>query len=133
MKKVKRKDLVYPDLSYKVVGVLFDVYNNLGPGYSEKYYQKAIAEELKRREIRFAREVVFPISYKDIKIGFSQLDFLIDNKLILEIKRGGRFSTSNIEQIFNYLKATNLKLAILANITKEGVVFRRAVNSYIRK
>jgi len=132
MKKLKRMDLIYPQLSYRIVGALFDVYNNLGPGYSEKYYQRAIAEELKRRQIPFRQEIVFPLTYKDTKVGVGKLDFLIADRVILELKRSGHFSKRNIEQIYDYLRLTKKQLAIFANFTSEGVIFRRIINSYIR-
>lgn len=57
---LKRKDLIHPQLSYAIIGVLFDVYNNLGPGHREKYYQKAIATALKTAGISFKEQVAVP-------------------------------------------------------------------------
>jgi GxxExxY protein len=134
-RKVKRKDLIYPELSYTIVGVLFEVYNNLGPGHKEKYYQKAVATVFKTAKISFKEQVYSSIIFKNSNVGNYFLDFLIENKIILEIKSGDKFLKQNISQLYSYLKVKNLKLGILANFTKEGLKFKRIVNlnSYIRK
>ncbi|MDP3956407.1 MAG: GxxExxY protein [bacterium] len=69
------RDLVESELSYKVVGILFDVYNALGGGYQEKYYQKAIARELRIRGIFFEEQVCIPLVYKTVSLGRYFLDF----------------------------------------------------------
>ena len=102
-------DLIYPNLSYKIVGVLFEVYNDMGHGYQEKYYQRAIAEAFKKNNINFRQQVYIPVRFKNSNIGSYFLDFLVENKIILEIKRGNNFSRKNIEQVYAYLKAFNLK------------------------
>lgn len=125
-------ELVYPELSYKIVGILYDVFNELKSGHKEIYYQNAIAKELHRLNILFNEQVYFPVAFKGEKVGKYFFDFLIDNKIILEIKANDRFSRKNIEQIYSYLKASNLKLGILANFTGNEVKFKRILNILIR-
>lgn len=120
--------LVYPELSYKVVGILFSAFNELGYGYQEKYYQKAVAKILRENRIEFKEQVYAPLEFKGERIGGYYLDFLIYNKLILEIKKSDRFAKSNIEQVYAYLKRFNLKLGIIANFTKSGLKFKRIIN-----
>jgi len=121
-------NIIYRDLSYKIVGILFDVFNTLGYGYQEKYYQKAIAEGLRTLNINFQEQLSFKLTYNDKIIGRYYLDFLVDDKIILEIKKGNYFSKSNIEQIKGYLKTSNLKLGILANFTSTGIKYKRILN-----
>ena len=128
MKKLLRKDLVYPELSYQIVGVLFEVYNQLGPGYPEKYYQRAIAEELQKCNLVFQEQVYSPVIFNEKTIGVNYLDFLIENKIILEIKKGSRFSKKHIDQILTYLKTKNLKLGIIANFGPKELKFKRIIN-----
>jgi GxxExxY protein len=125
---LKRKDLVYPNLSYQIVGILFEVYNELGPGHHEKYYQRAIANEFEEKGLSFQEQVYVPLIFKRQKVGSYYLDFLIENKIILEIKKGDRFSKKHIEQILSYLKAKNLKLGIIANFGLNKLKFKRIVN-----
>ncbi len=126
----KLNRLVYPKLSYKIIGILFDVYNNLGYGYQEKYYQKAIASEFRKNKIKFKEQVSSPISFKNEKIGSYFLDFLVENKIIVEIKKGNEFHKSDIQQVYAYLKHFNIKLGLLIGFTKDGVKFRRILNLY---
>lgn len=120
--------LIYKDLSYEIVGILFDVYNELGPGYDEKSYEKAVAKGFEERGIKFIRQVPADLKYKGVKVGNFYLDFLIEDKIVLELKTGKRFSRRNFNQVVNYLKATNKKLAILATFTQKGVKFTRVLN-----
>lgn len=130
MKKILRQDLVFPELNYTIIGILFEVYNNLGPGYKEKYYQKAIATALKNAGILFKEQVYCPITFENANVGHCYIDFLIDNKVILEIKSGEKFLKRNIKQIHSYLRVKDLKLGLLANFTKEGLKFKRILSLY---
>lgn len=121
-------DLEYKELSYELVGILFEVYNELGYGYKEIYYEKAIKQCLDEKKISYKEQAPFVLSFHGKIIGRFYLDFLIENKIVLEIKKGNYFSKRNIQQINEYLKATKMRLAILANFTPNGVKFKRIVN-----
>lgn len=123
-----REDLVYPELSFKIVGCAFEVYNKLGFGHAEKYYQKALSIELTDKKIPFKEQVYFPLRYNDEIIGKGFCDFVIDEKVIVELKKNAHFSKANIDQVNQYLKTSNLKLAILVNYTSSGAIFKRLVN-----
>ncbi|MCL4399659.1 GxxExxY protein [Patescibacteria group bacterium] len=126
--KLRREDIIYPNLSYSVVGALFEVWTNLGPGHREKFYQKALAEELKYRKLNFDKELPAKVRYKDKFIGIYYFDFLIENKIVLELKVRNYFSRKDIDQLFSYLKSKDMKLGIIAHFTKSGVKFKRVVN-----
>jgi GxxExxY protein len=130
--KVKniREDLVEKELCYKIVGVLIEVYKQLGSGHREQYYQRGVVEELKRQGFIYEQFVRVPLQYKGLPIGVYILDFLIEGKIVLEIKKDNYFSKQHIHQVNGYLKVLNLQLGILANFTKNGVKFKRIVNVY---
>lgn len=131
MKRIlKRDDLIYPELSYVIIGILFEVYNTIGPGHKEKYYQKSVALALKTSGNHFKEQVNSSVIFKGEKVGDYFLDFLIENKIVLEIKSGDKFLKQNINQVYSYLKTENLKLGILANFTKEGLKFKRILNLF---
>ncbi len=124
-----RKDVLYADLSYRVMGVLFEVFKELGPGHKEKYYENAIAEGFTHAEIFFERQLYVPLSFKGKVVGKYFLDFLIDGKIVLEVKKGTMYSSKkHIDQVLSYLKANNLKLGIIAQFASDGVKYRRIVN-----
>jgi GxxExxY protein len=120
--------VIYKKLSYDIVGSVFEVFKELGYGFKERYYEDAIAKEFKSRKIIFKRQIPYKLKYKNEVIGNYQFDFLVENKIIVELKRGDYFSKSNMTQVLQYLKATNLKLGILINITSNGVKFKRILN-----
>ncbi len=126
--KLNREDLVYPELSYKIVGVLFDVYNDVGYGQDEKTYQRAVATALNNIGLEFKEQVYFPLSYGGKKIGSGYLDFLVEGKIVLEIKKGDRFVKSHIDQVYRYLTGNSLKLGLLAYFAPRNVHFKRIIN-----
>lgn len=125
---LRRNDLVYPELSYEIIGCAYEVFDELGPGHSEKIYQKALAIALRRRNIEYKEQVYYALRFKDEIVGKGFLDFAVESKVIVELKKNGHFSKTHLEQVLDYLKKSKLKLAILINFTKEGVKYKRVVN-----
>jgi GxxExxY protein len=119
--------IIYPELSYRIVGILYSVFNELGYGYQEKYYQRALITAFGQASMKFK---YVKLKYKEAIIGYYLADFLIEDKIILEIKVGDHFSQQYIAQTYAYLKATKLKLAILAHFTSKGIIFKRILNLY---
>lgn len=122
-------ELIYGELSYKIIGSIFTAYNSLGHGYQENYYQKAVAIELDKAKIQYTREKQTKLTYHDEIIGKYFLDFVIENKIVLELKVCNFFRVIDIKQILAYMKATGLKLGILILITNKGVKYKRIINS----
>lgn len=125
--------IIYKRLSYKVVGVMLEVIKELGSSYHEKYYQRAIESRLKQLKIQFKREQKVNIQMRGSKIGHHFVDFVIDNKIVLEIKKGNRFRIAHVKQVLMYLKSTNLKLGLLVYFGSDGAKVKRVVNSEFRE
>ena len=123
-----RKDLIYPELSFQIVGCAYEVFNELGPGHTEKNYQRAFAVVFEDKKMKFQEQVYYALKFKDRIIGKSFLDFLVEDKIIVEIKKDETFTKTHIDQVLNYLKISKLELAILLNFTPQGVKFKRIVN-----
>ena len=124
-------NLIYPELSYKIMGVLFKVHSKLGSSYQEKYYQRAVEQEFLIQNIRFQREVLIDVEYSNIKVGKHYLDFIIDGKIVLETKTDLRISPDFIGQVISYLKSSNLPLGIIANFRAPRLTYRRVINPMI--
>jgi GxxExxY protein len=118
-------ELIYPELSYKIVGILFGVYNQVGGGYQEKYYQRALKRELFTNGIPFLEQVKTEFIYKGRSIGRYYLDFVVDHKIVLELKTAPSFTRRDIMQVLNYLRQSNLKLGILASLNRNNVIYKR--------
>ena len=130
-----KENLIYPELSYQIMGAIFKVFNKLGYGYQEKYYQRGIALEFGEQAISHEREKEINLQYLNKSIGKYRLDFIIDNKIILEIKVMPYFNSLNstqLRQVLGYLTATECKLAILIFITQKGVIYRRIINPNLK-
>lgn len=125
---LRRKDLIYPELSYEIVGVVYDVYDQLGYGLKEKIYQGAVAVGLQEKGLQFQKELYAPFIYKGQNVGKNYLDFLVEGKIVLELKRGERIVKAHIEQVHQYLVSKNLQLGILAYFSTRGVIFKRIIN-----
>lgn len=123
-----KQEFIYEDLSYKIIGALYNVFNDVGPGHKENFYQKASACEFTILDLSLEEQLPVKITYKGKKIGIYYFDFLIENKIVLEIKVRNYFSKKDIEQLYSYLRAKNLKLGIIAHFTKSGVKVKRVVN-----
>jgi len=121
-------EFVYGDLSYKINGICFDVFHALGSGLKEATYEKAIAVGFKKANISYKRQSYAPIIYKGESVGSHYFDFIVEDKIIVELKVGEYFDKRNIDQVHEYLKYSNLKLGLLINFTRSGVRTKRIVN-----
>lgn len=126
--KLRRTDLIYPELSYKILGCAFNVHNKLGGGLPEKYYQKALAEAFRKANLEFKAQVYHPLYYENKIIGKVFFDFLVEEKIVVEIKQGNRYFIKNMNQVMEYLKVGKFQLAILINFRNENVNFKRVIN-----
>ncbi|MDP1802298.1 MAG: GxxExxY protein [Bacteroidota bacterium] len=125
---LKRNDLVYPELSYKIIGCAFEVFNELGFGHAEKYYQKAMAIALKNTGLTYKEQFYAPLKFQGELVGKLYLDFLVEEKIIIELKKNAHFSKSNIDQVNQYLLSSKLQLALLINFSSKGIISKRLVN-----
>jgi len=104
------------------------VFNELGYGYQEKYYQRATALTFDQEGLNYIREKEVKLNYEDNPIGKYFIDFIIENKIVLELKVANEFHSQDIKQVLGYLKGSELQLGILALITRGGVQYKRLVN-----
>lgn len=127
MKNLQKPDLIFPELSYEIIGTCFNVYNQLGFGHKEKYYHNAIEIELKNRKIAFKSQVRTNLFYKENKIGTYVFDLIIDNKVVVELKVGTHFKSQDYKQLKSYLIQSGLGLGLLVRFDDRGVTFSRVL------
>ncbi|MFH1252732.1 MAG: GxxExxY protein, partial [Candidatus Uhrbacteria bacterium] len=125
---LKRQDILYPELSYKIVGLCFDVYNEIGGDHKEIYIQKALSVAFKKAGLKIKEQILVPLEYQGVKVGKYILDFIINDSIVVELKVSGRFKKQDFDQLSKYLKNSGLKLGILVRFSPEGVVFHRVVS-----
>ena len=115
--------------TYAVRGALMSVFNELGCGFLEKVYQEAFDLELKSRNIPFEREKALQLYYRGIQLKQEYMaDFICYGKIIVELKAVSELTDKHRAQVFNYLKATNLDLALLVNLGESSLKVERLFN-----
>ena len=122
-------DLQYQDITKKIIGASFEVHKFLGNGFQEVIYQRALAWEMKQKNLEFAREIEQDIYYKDLPepIGRRRADFVVENKVLVELKAVINLEDAHLAQTLNYLKAYRLKVGLLINFGSKSLVFKRLV------
>lgn len=120
--------IIYPELSYKLTGILFEARRLAGRFSNEKQYCDSIDNLLKKSGISFEREKFLPPSF-DGEGKRNKVDFLIDGKIILEVKAKPYITKQDYYQTQRYLSALNKKLAILVNMRRYYIVPKRILNS----
>lgn len=124
-----KRDLIYPDLSYVVAGILFGVHNELGRHCNEKQYGDLLKKKLKENNIGYEREKFLPISFEGENKNRNKIDFLVENKIILEIKCKRFIERIDFYQIKRYLIAFNKKLGLIVNFRQKYLQPKRVINS----
>ncbi|MFA4996109.1 MAG: GxxExxY protein [Patescibacteria group bacterium] len=126
----KVEQLIYKELSYKLVGLAYEVCNTLGEGLKEEVYKDAYALLLDKEKIPYAKEYYYSIKIRDEIIAKRFFDFLIDDKIIVEFKVGGKAYFSSYKQLLEYLKSSKYKLGLIIRFSLDGVKIKRIPNLY---
>ena len=124
----KNKEWVYKDLTEKIIGAAMEVHRELGPGFLEYVYEETLSYELKLREILFEKQKELDIHYKSLLIPRKYTpDFVIEDKVIVEIKASSGLTVNDEAQLLNYLKATKLRVGLLLNFGQESLEIKRRI------
>ncbi|MDA2922813.1 GxxExxY protein [Patescibacteria group bacterium AH-259-L07] len=132
-KDADQRGLLFEELTYKIRGCVFRVYNKLGSGHKENVYQKALEEELNNSGLNFEKEKSIEVFYRDRNVGIYRPDFIIDGKVILELKVLPFMGKNEKRQIWTYLKGSKYKLALLVNFGSSNLQIKRIVYDTARK
>ncbi|MCL4509943.1 MAG: GxxExxY protein [Bacteroidetes bacterium] len=123
-----KKEYKYSAITEKIIGCAMKVHNTLGNGFQEVIYQRALAIKLSNAGIDFAREVEIPIHYDGQEIGTRRADFLVDGKVLVELKALTSLEDVHLAQCLNYLEAYGLEIGLLINFGAKRLEFRRLTN-----
>jgi len=126
------ESLKHRALTEKIIGAFYDVYNELGHGFLESIYEKALAISLARAGMNVERQVAVSVWFRGEQIGDFRADMLVDGNVLLELKAGRTIDQAHEKQLLNYLRATNIEVGLLLNF---GIrpQFRRLVYENERK
>ena len=119
--------LLEKDLTYRIRGGVYEVFNQLGGGFLEKVYEKALAIELSDQGLEVKRQYPIKVSYKGTPVGEYIADLVVENKIIIELKAQDNLLPIHEAQIINYLKATDMKVGLLINFKHPKAEIKRFV------
>ena len=117
----------YSDVTSKIIGCAMEVHNNLGNGFQEVVYQRALSIEMNLQNILHEREKEIPLSYKGNNIGTRRVDFFVDKKIMVEIKAIKELEDVHLAQAINYLEAYNMEIGLLINFGNVKLQFKRVM------
>ncbi len=109
-------------LTREIISAAIEVHSVLGPGLLESIYEEALCHEFSLRDIDYVRQVEVPVIYKDRLIRGQRIDILVDDEVVIEIKAVTRLPEVATAQTLSYLKATDLKRALLINFSESRLV-----------
>jgi GxxExxY protein len=121
--------MIYQELTHKIIGCAMKVHSGLGNGFQEVIYQRALAIEMRKMLLAFAREMEMIIYYEGEEIGTRRVDFFVEGKIMVELKAIIELNDSNLNQCRNYLEAYNLPVGLLVNFGSNSLQYKRIYNS----
>lgn len=121
--------MLHEDLTKIIIGCAMRVHSELKSGFQEKIYQTALDIELRFNNISFIAEREMDIFYRNQMIGKRRVDFLIENKIIVEIKTVSKLEDTHLAQALNYLECMNLSVGLLINFGCQSLEFKRLHNN----
>ena len=123
------KQYKYSDLTGKIIGAAMQVHSTLGNGFQEVIYQRALTIEFDKQGISFQRELEMPIFYDGQQIGTRRVDFLVEHKVMVELKALTKLEEVHFAQTINYLEAYRLEIGLLINFGAKSLEFKRFIKS----
>jgi len=122
----------YSELTGKIIGCAMEVHKFLGNGFQEVIYQRALAHEMEIQGLLFSREFEMPVFYKNLQVGTRRVDFLVEEKISVELKALINLEAVHLAQAINYLEAYNLEIGLLINFGNIRLEFHRLENKKYR-
>jgi len=116
------------DLNYKVIGCCMKVHNTLGPGFQEVIYQRCLAIELQKIGLAFEREMEHVIYYDSIEVGTRRADFIVENKIVVELKAIVNLEDVHLAQAKNYVVAYDFPVGLLINFGSKSLQYKLLFN-----
>ncbi len=123
-----KPEFKYSELTGKIIGCAMEVHKFLGNGFQEVIYQRALAHEMEIQGLWFSREFEMPVFYKKLQVGTRRVDFLVDEKISVELKALINLEAVHLAQAINYLEAYNLEIGLLINFGNTRLEFHRLEN-----
>ena len=119
-------------LTHKIIGCAMEVHNQMGNGFQEVVYQRALVVEFELQGVSFAREMTMDLNYKGVHVGTRRVDFFVEDKVMLEIKAVEKIEGMHKAQAINYCEAYNIADGLLINFGGERLQYHRVFNKKLK-
>ena len=120
--------MVKDPLTYAIIGCAMKVHNTMGPGFQEVIYQRCLAIELERAHLSFAREQEQDVFYEETKVGTRRADFVVEDRVVVEIKAVVKLEDVHLAQAKNYTVAYDFPLGLLINFGSKSLEYKLMFN-----
>lgn len=124
---------LYKDLSYQIIGCFYAIYNELGPEHKENIYHESLKIIFDEKKLNFRSKPAIPIYFREKRVGIYEPDFLIDDKIVIEIKSLQNMSKAFETQLYYYIRGTHYKVGYLVNFGDNVIDIRRKIFDVVRK
>ncbi len=122
-----KRGLLHEDLTYRIIGAAMEVHKVLGPGFLESVYEAALAREFELCGIQYERQKSLAVTYKGMIVGEFRADFLVEEKVVVELKAIKKLSEIEEAQLINYLKGTGYRVGLLLNFGARSLEHKRRI------
>ncbi len=122
-------ELKHADITEKIIGCAMKVHSKMGPGYPEIIYGRCLAIEFKRISLRYEKEKNLNVYYDEFIVGGRRVDFMVEEKIVVELKALATFTDKDFVQALNYLESHREEIALLINFGAKSLQFKRIANN----
>lgn len=124
-----KEEYKYSDITEKIIGCAMTVHRRMRNGFQELIYHRCLIIEFRKIALSFSNEVELPIFYDNVEVGKRRVDFLVENKVVIEIKAVSELTDTHLAQALNYLESLNLEVGLLLNFGSKSLEVRRLINN----
>ena len=122
-------DYIHSNITHKIIGGAMKVHSRLGNGFQEKIYQRCLQIEFNKAGLAFEREQSLPLYYDGFHVGTRRVDFLVEDKVIVELKAQTELTNAHFAQLLNYLVMFQREVGLLINFGEEELKYKRVANN----
>ena len=128
-----KTEYLHSELTSKIIKCAMNVHSDFGNGFQEIIYQRCLAIEFKENNLHFVREKEMDLYYKNKNVGTRRVDFLVENKIMVELKAVTKLEDVHLAQTINYLEAYGLDIGLLINFGSRSLDFKRVMNKKLSR
>lgn len=128
-----KQEFKYSEITERIIGAAMKVHQRMRNGYQELIYSRCLKIEFEKASLAYKSEMELPVFYDGIEVGKRRVDFLVEDKIVVEIKAVSELNDAHLAQGLNYLEGLNLEIGILLNFGSKSLEIKRLINNKVKK